>query len=73
MLPTESVCTRTNQKKECKKEMQIKESNKYEIMLSHTMKKMLPKKKKPLPQEKHQYTRILFLVILKFILLKNKT
>lgn len=43
MLPTESVCTRTNQTKECKKEMQIKE-NKYEIMLSHTMKKMLPKK-----------------------------
>lgn len=55
--------------------MQIKE-NKYEIMLSHTMKKMLPKKtqqKKTLPQEKHQYTRILFLVILKFIFLKNKT
>lgn len=35
MLPTESMCTRTNQKKECKKEMQIKENNKYEIMLSH--------------------------------------
>lgn len=59
--------------KECKKEMQIKES-KYEIMLSHSTKKMLSQKKISLPQEKHQYTTILFLTILIFfVFLKNKT